>query len=164
VVSIITQPALAGKPTTTEILYDDFSGGEASYVEKWSLPFYGIAGETLASDGGNLNRDLSNGTVKLQIPEFTAGSDFIFFDHIKYLATSNQLFDIPAHGSIAFYMDIDGTTLGIVPGLIMEGQRLSDGETLRYTLLDGQQACVTMHMLNFGWATSLCNHAHAQFS
>ena len=37
--------ASAGGKTETEILYDDFSGGEADYATKWSLPFYGVAGE-----------------------------------------------------------------------------------------------------------------------
>ena len=139
----------AGKKTETDVLYDDFSGGEAAYNEKWSLPFYGVAGETLTTDGGALTRDLSGDEVGLSIPSFTAGSDFLFFDHIKYLATSNELFAIPQKGSIMFSMDMSVQTPGAVPGRVMRATELETGDAVTYAMLEGRQACATLHMLNF---------------
>lgn len=141
-------PVSAGK-VITEVLYDDFSGGEASYAEKWSLPFYGVAGELTTDDGGALSRDLSSQNLDLSIPSFTAGSDFIFFDHIKYLGTSNDVFAIPSHGSISFSMDMSVKTPGAIGGRIMHATELGSGEAISYAMLEGRQACASLHMLNF---------------
>ena len=146
---LVAVQASAGKKTEMDILYDDFSGDEATYMAKWGLPFYGVAGETLASDGGALTRELNGQDLGLSVPSFTAGSDFLFFDHIKYLATSNTLFEIPQDGSIMFSMDIAVQTPGAVPGRVMHATELSSGDAVSYAMLEGRQACATLHMLNF---------------
>ena len=131
------------------VVYDDFSDGGASYDAKWSKPFYGIAGETLDSEGGNLSLSFPNGKFKASAPEFGWSSDFLFFDHIKYLATSNALFPIPEEGSITFSADITAQTFNTFPGLVMNANKVIDGSAVAYELLEGRQAGATLHMLNF---------------
>lgn len=147
--TVLAFAPVQGKATVTEFVYDDFSGGEADYAAKWSLPFYGVAGEFEVDDGGALDRDLSNSNLHLSIPSFTAGSDFLFFDHIKYLGTSNQLFTIPEHGSITFSIDMEVQTPGAEPGRVMHATEVSTGNPVSYEMSEGRQACATLHMLNF---------------
>lgn len=131
------------------VVYDDFNDGGASYDAKWSKPFYGVAGETLDSEGGNLNLSFPNGKFKASAPEFGWSSDFIFFDHIKYLAVSNAAFPIPLEGSITISADITAKTFNTFPGLVMNANKVIDGSAVAYELLEGRQAGVTLHMLNF---------------
>jgi|GEM_PF-1008426 len=132
-----------------EIVYDNFNDEGASYSAKWSTPFYGIAGETYFQDGGSLLVTFPKGKLKVSSPEFQWASETLFFDHIKYLATSNKIFHIPKIGSIEFSADIKAKTFNTVPNLTMIAHKVSNGEEVRYLLNEGRQAGATLHMLNF---------------
>ncbi len=62
--------------TVTETTYDDFNDKGISYFDKWYLPYYGIAGETFASDGGALTLTFQNKRLKVSAPEFHWSSDY----------------------------------------------------------------------------------------
>lgn len=138
-----------GDNQTTEINYDNFNDGGASYSTKWSTPFYGIAGETYFEDGGSLLVTFPDNKLKISSPEFQWASDTLFFDHIKYFATSTRTFPIPRIGSIEFSADIKAKTFNTIPNLTMIANKVTNGNEVRYLLNEGRQAGVTLHMLNF---------------
>ena len=60
-------------------------------------------------------RVFEDGTVSISAAPFLTAADFSVFDHIKYLALSNQAFQVPTKGSITFSATIDATTVGTEP-------------------------------------------------
>lgn len=89
--------SLARNPARA-VVYDNFEkpGGYTlqDYATKWSNP-YG-PGEMAYSD----TRNFDGGQFNVSAAPFQTGSDFSVYDHLKYLAVSNQSFAVPTGGSI----------------------------------------------------------------
>lgn len=148
-------PAEAGKRSVTTTVYDTFDGTSSEYTTKWANP-YGL-GEMAA--GGTRTHDGS--TFRASALPFRTGADFSVFDHIKYLAVSNQAFTVPQKGSVTFSVTIDADTVGTDPGgRIIHGVYgppgcaddlacAADAESWEALALEGQQAGATLHMIDF---------------
>jgi hypothetical protein len=144
--------AAAETPRTTVVTYDNFDkpGGYtlADYFQKWSNklgPGEMAVRETRNFDGGDFFVDA--------VP-FRTAHDYGIFDHIKYFAASTQAFRVPRVGSLQFAADITGETPGIRPGHVIRGTygrpySYPAGKPWQQTLLDGQQAMVSLHMIDF---------------
>lgn len=132
----------------TEIVYDDFSDEGISYLEKWTLPYYGIAGETFVSDGGALALSFLHKRLKVSAPEFQWSSDYLYFDHIKYLALSTQEFPLPDEGSVMFSSQMKAYVFNTYPTLLLGAYRVTDDLFLRYKVNEGRQASAILRMSN----------------
>ena len=144
--------AAAETPRTTTVTYDNFDkpGGYtlADYFQKWSNklgPGEMAVRETRKFDGGQFFVDAA---------PFRTAEDYGIFDHIKYFAASTQTFPVPRVGSLEFGADISGETPGIQPGHVIHGtygppNSYPTGKPWQQTLLDGQQAMVSLHMIDF---------------
>jgi hypothetical protein len=144
--------AVAEQPHTTVVTYDNFEkpGGYSlgDYFQKWSNklgPGEMAVRETRRFDGGVFSVDAA---------PFRTAHDSGIFDHIKYFAASTQEFHVPRHGSLEFGADITGETPGIQPGHVIHGTygppySYPAGKPYQATLLEGQQAMVSMHMIDF---------------
>lgn len=143
----------APAPPVVITRYDSRSASE--YDQKWSLP-YG----RLSLDAGGTLRVAPQGAVTVSAVPFQVGADFSVFDHLKYLAISNQAFDVPENGSLTFGVVIEAST----PGAIEDGRLIRgcygppgsfpsvDGPCDRPwsgTALEGMQAGVVLNMINF---------------
>lgn len=141
-------PALAGKKTT--VVYDSFekAGGYtiADYASKWSNP-YGL-GEMASASGDT--RNFSNGRFNISAAPFLTAFDFSVYDHLKYMAASNQSFAVPARGSVTFSSVIEASTPGTQPGRVIEGTYVATGQPYAAKTLQGQQAAAVMNMIDFG--------------
>lgn len=140
------------RPRVTVIEYDSFEapGGYtmSDYFAKWSNP-YG-PGEM----GVEETRAFDNDRFSIEAVPFRTGADFSVYDHIKYLAISNEAFEVPADGAITFSMVIEAETPGTIPNHVIEGTygppgSYPEGEPYAATVLQGQQAGVTLHMIDF---------------
>ncbi len=140
----------AASAQKTVTVYDSFSkpGGYTivDYAAKWSNP-YGL-GE-MASVGGD-TRNFANGRFNISAVPFTVGFDFSVFDHLKYIAISNQFFAAPVRGSITFSSVIQAQTPGTQPGRVIEGTYIQSGAPYARPTLEGQQAGAVMNMIDFG--------------
>lgn len=159
VVAVATQHTQAkGNPNrTTTVVYDSFSAPDGydagDYFAKWNNAFG--PGEMAVED----TRAFDNDSFHVAAPEFKTSADFSVFDHIKYLATSNQGFDVPAHGSVTFSAEISAVTPGTQPGRVVHGCYGASGsypsldapceKPYSATVLEGQQAGATLHMIDF---------------
>lgn len=143
-----TGPAALAGPDKTVIVYDSFEkpGGYTlgDYYGKWSNP-YG-PGEMANQD----TRSFAGGKLSVSAVPFTVGYDFSVFDHLKYIAISNQGFAVPARGSITFSSVIQAETPGTQPGRIIHGTYLQSGQPYAQPTLEGQQAGAVMNMIDFG--------------
>ncbi len=130
---------------TTVIVYDGFEkpGGYtlADYEAKWSPQ---TLGEMAVED----TRQFDNQTFSLSATPFRTGADSSVADHAKYLAVSKQAFTVPLIGSITFSIDIAVETPGTTEGRLVHGAYES-GAPYAATLLEGQQAAATLHMIDF---------------
>lgn len=59
--------------------------------------------------------------VTVNAATFTTGVDFSVFDHLKYIRTSTQSFDVPTVGSVEVSVDIEAETPGTEAGRIVHG-------------------------------------------
>lgn len=136
-----------GQSKTQVIDYDSFEkpGGYtlSDYNAKWSNP-YG-PGEM----GVNDTRTFTGGKFFIDAAPFVTGIDYSVFDHIKYIAVSDQTFAVPQVGSITFSAEITAETPGTTPDRIVEGTYMASGEPYAAKVLQGQQAGVTLHMIDF---------------
>ena len=152
------QSQAGGNPNrTTTVVYDSFhsTGGYAmeDYLIKWNNGF-GL-GEMAVDD----TRTFDNDIFHVAAAPFQTAWDLGVFDHIKYLATSNQSFVVPTHGSVTFSAEISALTPGTQPGRTIHGCYGPSGsfasldapcaEPYSATLLEGQQAGATLHMIDF---------------
>jgi hypothetical protein len=132
---------------TQTIVYDSFQkpGGYTlnDYFLKWSNP-YG-SGEMALGD----TRSFAGGKFSVSAVPFQTGADFSVFDHLKYIAISNQSFPVPEKGSITFSSQITAETPGTTPNRVIEGIYTQTGATYSATVLQGQQAGVVMNMVDF---------------
>ncbi len=135
-------------PTPTVVHYD--SASLAEYGTKWSNP-YGL-GEMATTD----TRSVTDGAFSLSATPFTTAYDFNVYDHLKYLAVSNQAFPVPANGTLAFSVDIKAFTPGTIANRVVHGQYGPPGsydpgqpDTYLQPVAEGQQAGVVLNMLDF---------------
>src|SRR5258708_31381698 len=145
---IIAVPTLvaAKRPGKTVIVYDDFhkSGGYtlADYNAKWSIL---ALGEMAIED----SRRFDNHSFSISATPFRTGKDSSVSDHSKYMALSKRVFTVPVIGSITVSMDIAAETPGTVAGRVVHGKYVQSGAPYPATLLQGQQAAATLHMIDF---------------
>ena len=130
----------------TVVVYDDFHkpGGytRADYDAKWSI---NMLGEMAVED----TRQFDNHSFSIAATPFRTGKDSSISDHIKYMAVSKQVFAVPEIGSITVSMDIAAETPGTVAGRLVHGSYVQSGAPYAATVLQGQQAAATLHMIDF---------------
>ncbi|MDX6678419.1 MAG: hypothetical protein QOE31_2471, partial [Solirubrobacteraceae bacterium] len=149
--ALVVSALLAAAPATasatkTAITYDDFDApgyDAADYAAKWSNT-YG-PGELAA--GGT--QSFAGGQETVAAAPFRTAFDFSVFDHIKYIAVSNQTFPVPRAGSVAFASTMTASTPGIVHAKTISGTYTATGAPYSATLLDSQQAGVVMNVVDF---------------
>jgi hypothetical protein len=132
------------------VSYDDFEaeGGYTlgDYQARWFNPF-GVGEMDPAFHGDT--RTFDDGRFSISAAPFMTSADFGVFDHIKYIAVGTRTFDIPRRGSIMFSADIEAFTPGTIPGHVIEGVYVDSGQPYQAVVLQGQQACATLHMVDF---------------
>jgi hypothetical protein len=147
-----TAASAAGGPRTTVITYDDFDkpGGYAmaDYLQKWSNKFG--PGDMAVED----TRSFEGGVFSVDAVPYRTAHDSSVLDHVKYFATSTETFNIPRVGSVEFSADITAETPGVKPGHVIHGTygppySYPAGKPWQQTLLEGQQAAVSLHMIDF---------------
>ena len=140
---MVTMP---GEKPVTAIVYDDFhkTGGYtlADYDAKWSI---NTLGDMAIAD----TRQFDNHSFSISATPFRFGKDSGVSDHPKYLAVSKRVFAVPETGSITVSMDIAAETPGTVKGRVVHGKYVQSGKPYEATLLEGQQAAATLHMIDF---------------
>ena len=137
---------------TTVITYDDFDSPGYSmtdYLAKWSN-IYG-PGEMAVRE----TRSFTGGKLFIDAAPFQTGYDYSVYDHLKYLAVSNQTFTVPQVGSVTFSMDLVVET----PGTFPEGRTVTgtygpsgsypNGAPYSMVALEPQQASASLHMIDF---------------
>jgi len=131
---------------STVIVYDDFHKPAgytlADYDAKWTTF---MVGEMAIED----TRRFDNRTLAISATPFRTGQDSGVADHGKYMGLSKQVFPVPAIGSITFSMDIAAETPGTVKGRVVHGSYVQSGAPYAATVLQGQQAAATIHMIDF---------------
>ena len=135
----------AAQPQGT-VVYDDFGSGSytlADYAAKWS----NIYGPLDAAAGATLS--FADGSFALDDVPFRSGADFSVFDHLKYIAISNQAFDVPQLGSLQFDSDIKADTPGAADGRVVHGTYIQSGAPYTAATMQGQQAGAVMNMISF---------------
>jgi hypothetical protein len=155
-------PAVASAKDKTVVKYDSFdrSGGYtlSDYYAKWSNP-YGLLemDPSVRSD----TRNFSGGSFNVDATPYKVGADYSVYDHLKYMGVSNQAFDVPDEGSVAFSSDIKAATPGTVDGLVQHGVYGPSGSwtdpglppvgfpPYQAGVLQGQQAGAVMNMVDF---------------
>jgi hypothetical protein len=139
------------------VVYDSFEGDYdlEDYEAKWNNAF-GL-GEMALDD----TRQFDGSTFDVSALPFQTTWDFSVFDHIKYLALSNEAFAVPARGSVTFAATIDAEVVGTDPdGRLIHGVYGPPGcasdpacadaaEPWSGMALEGQQAGATLHMIDF---------------
>jgi hypothetical protein len=132
---------------TEVVVYDSFQkpGGYtmSDYYLKWSNSFG--PGEMAIKD----TRRFEDGKFLIDATPFQTSWDFSVYDHIKYLAVSNQSFPVPQKGSITFSAEINAKTPGTIPGRVVKGTYTQTGAPYAAVVLQGQQAGATLHMIDF---------------
>ena len=138
----------------TKTVYDSFQkkGGYtlADYYAKWSNGF-GL-GDMGVAPGDT--RSFADETFYIDDAPFRTSADFSVFDHLKYIATSNQAFAVPERGSVEFSSEITAVTPGTIPGHVVHGTygppgSYPNGDPYSATVLQGQQAGAVMNMVDF---------------
>jgi hypothetical protein len=139
-------------PPTQSVVYDNFQapGGYtlSDYNAKWSN-IYGLLDVGLGA-----TRDFSDGTFYIDDAPFKSAYDYSVFDHLKYIAVSNQSFDVPQKGSLTFSSEIAAQTPGTQAGRVVHGTygppgSYPNGAPYSATVTEGQQAGAVMNMINF---------------
>jgi hypothetical protein len=148
---VVGGTALASGPTTTVVHYD--ATDMTDYGTKWSNP-YG-PGEMAYGD----TRSVTDGAFSVSAVPFQTANDYSVYDHLKYIAISNQSFGVPARGSVEFSVTIKAQTPGTQKNRVIHGcygppgsfTSLSDpcAKPWAEKALDGQQAGVVLNMVSF---------------
>lgn len=145
--SVGTASVNASTNKATVVVYDSFSDVDgytlSDYQSKWANGFG--PGEMAIED----TRTFNNDTLYIEAAPYQTGADLSVFDHLKYLATSTTSFAVPAHGSVTFSAEIDAETPGTEPGHVVHGTYTQSGQPWTATLLEGQQASLSLHMVDF---------------
>jgi hypothetical protein len=147
-----TAASAADESRTTVIMYDNFEkpGGYtmADYFKKWQNKFG--PGEMAVKE----TRSFKDGVFSVGAVPYQTAHDSSVLDHVKYFGTSSETFKIPRVGSIEFSADFTAETPGIQPGHVIHGTygppySYPAGKPWQQTLMDGQQAAVSLHMIDF---------------
>jgi hypothetical protein len=148
----------AGQSGAT-MVYDSFSGADydlVTYLSKWNNGFG--PGEMAIHD----SRSFDGSSFSLSALPFVTAADSSVFDHIKYLALSNESFAVPTLGSVTFAASIDASTVGTTPsGRVIHGVygppgcaddvvRAASRAPWQGIAREGQQAAATLHMIDLG--------------
>lgn len=141
-------PAGAGENArSTTLIYDSFSkpGGYTldDYAEKWGNP-YG-PGEMALSD----TRNFAGSRFHVSAAPFQTAWDYSVFDHLKYIAISNQAFPVPSDGAVEISSTIQASTPGTEPGRVIHGTYTATGAAYAQPTLEGQQAGAVMNVVDF---------------
>jgi Family of unknown function (DUF6081) len=154
---LLTQAA-AARATVTTIVYDSFTGADydlEQYLSKWNNGFG--PGEMAIED----TRTFNGSSFTVSALPFKTAADMSVFDHIKYLALSNESFAVPESGSITFAASIAANTVGTDPaGRVIHGIYAPPGSAddpscaagrtpWEGVALEGQQAGATLQMIDF---------------
>src|SRR3954471_3287073 len=98
---VVGVTAAMAAPAVKTVVYDDFqkSGGYTlgDYGSKWSN-IYGLGDMAAGPD----TRSFADGSFYIDDAPYRTAADFSVFDHLKYIAVSNQSFDVPENGSLTF--------------------------------------------------------------
>ena len=99
-------------------------------------------------------RSFAGGTFYINDAPFRTSFDFSVFDHLKYIATSNESFAVPERGSVMFSSEITAVTPGTQEGRVVHGTygppfSYPAGAPYSATVLQGQQAGAVMNMIDF---------------
>ena len=137
--------AKAKGPTTTVEKYGWHDAAE--YNAKWAAGF----------GPGEGTRSFRTNEVTVSAAPFTTGADFSVFDHLKYIRTSSQSFDVPTIGSVEVSVDIEAETPGTQEGRIVHGcygppgWQIGDfcAQPFQQVVREGQQAGVVLNVINF---------------
>lgn len=139
-------------PTPGVINYD--SKDTTEYKSKWS----NIFGPLELTAGGTRSQQ-PNGEFTVSAVPFHVGADFGVYDHLKYIAVSNQSFAVPTAGSLEFSVSIEAKTPGAVDGRVIRGcygapySYLNVGDPCARpwsaAAFEGQQAGVVLNMISF---------------
>ena len=148
----VTSLTTSASPTPGVINYD--SKNLTEYQTKWS----NIYGPLELAAGGTRSQQ-ANGEFTIRAVPFHVGADFSVYDHLKYIAVSNQAFAVPATGSLEFSVWIDAKTPGTVPSRVIRGcygapySYLNTGDPCAQpwsaATFEGQQAGVVLNMISF---------------
>jgi len=149
-------PAGTGTPASadarkTVVIYDNFDKpgySLADYYQKWQNKFG--PGDMAVKE----TRSFNQGVFSVAAEPYQTAHDSSVLDHVKYFGTSAETFKVPRIGSIEFSADITAVTSGIQPGHVIHGTygppySYPAGKPWQQTLIDGQQAAVSLHMLDF---------------
>jgi hypothetical protein len=142
--------ALAG---TTTVVYDDFTSPYklADYQAKWSNSFGLLDMGVPPGD----TRTFNGNAFQIDDAPFRTSADFSVFDHLKYIAISNQAFAVPAPGgTLTLSAQINAKTPGTQPGRVIHGTYGPPGSYpsgLAYSAptFEGQQAGAVLNMVDF---------------
>lgn len=138
---------------TTTLIYEDFDAPEYTIEDDyiWNLSNFGgkwmdcvFLGFPCEPQAVN-EREVENGRFHVKATPFTLTMDDTL-DHIKYFAISSATFAVPEHGSLTFSADIEAKTPGTNPARTVCP---TDQPGCTRTVLEGQQASATLHMINF---------------
>jgi hypothetical protein len=154
--------ASAATPRDTTLVYDSFEAASgyslADYGAKWSNS-YGLGDMGAVCPDGVTpahgdTRSFADGTLYIDDAPFTCGADFSVYDHLKYIAISNEVFLVPEKGSLTFSSDIAAETPGTEPGHIVHGSygppgSYPAGRPYAASVFEGQQAGAVMNMVDF---------------
>ncbi|SOD74579.1 hypothetical protein SAMN05892883_3765 [Jatrophihabitans sp. GAS493] len=154
--SVLLAAALTAVPASSAsaaslvslVSYDSTS--LAQYNTKWSN-IYGPLDNATQSVS-------SKGVFTASDAPFKTGVDYSVFDHLKYMAVSNETFPVPKTGTVTFSVDIKASTPGAVAGHVVHGQYGPPGsydpgnlsaKPYQASVLEGQQAGVVLNMIDF---------------
>ena len=145
------QAQAQAQPKADVLVYDDFHRKDGlpytivDYALKWSNP-YGL-GQMAAGVGDT--RSFQGNRFSISAVPFVVGADFSVFDHLKYIAISNQAFAVPARGSITISSVIQARTPGTQPGRVIAGTYSLSGAPYAQPTFEGQQAGAVMNVIDF---------------
>ena len=137
-----------GRPRDRTTVVDYNAESLAQYHQKWTNMYGPLDGAA---------ESVSRGAFTVSDVPFKPGTDFSVFDHLKYMAVSNQVFPAPSDGTVTFGVDITASTPGAVAGHVVHGAFGPPGSFGTNPLakpyaaptLEGQQAAVVLNMIDF---------------
>src|SRR5712692_10019017 len=94
-------------------------------------------------------RQFDNHSLSISATPFRTGKDSSVADHGKYMALSKRVFVVPEVGSITVSMEIAAETPGTAQGHVVHGTYVQSGAPYSATVLQGQQAAATLHVIDF---------------
>jgi hypothetical protein len=145
---LLVPAAAAGAHSTTVQIYDNFAkpGGYtlSDYAQKWTNSF----GPLEMADGHD-TRNFASNHFNVSAAPFRTAVDYSVFDHLKYIAISNQSFPVPQVGSVEISSIISAQTPGTTPSRTVHGTYIQSGLPWTGVANEGQQAGAVMNVVDF---------------